>query len=74
MNEMVKELNVRFNNLSKLISSKLEKILIKLKRTGIRKAKTIGIRHIKYIRNFVELSGLISETNLLFLEKLNLLF
>ena len=71
---MVKELNVRFNNLSKLISSKLEKILIKLKRTGIRKAKTIGIRHIKYIRNFVELSGLISETNLLFLEKLNLLF
>ena len=60
---MAKELNVRFNNLSKFISSKLEKILIKLNRTGITKAKIIGIRHIKYIRSFRELSGLFSETN-----------
>tara|TARA_B100000683_G_C12249100_1_gene456673 strand:- start:32 stop:268 length:237 start_codon:yes stop_codon:yes gene_type:complete len=61
--ETIKELSVRFNNLSKLILSKLEKILIKLKRTGTRKAKIIGIRQIKYIINFTELFGLINGAN-----------
>ena len=54
-------LNIRENicfNLDNQYNKNFSKI-----RTGIRKAKIIGIRQIKYIKNFTELFGLINEAN-----------
>ena len=52
----------------------LEIIFIKLKTTGIINAKKIGITQTVYINNKRSSLGLFSESRLLFLEKLNLLF